>query len=526
MRYGSVKDPSAEARHLAVIDLGSNTFRLVVFRYRPGGVFQLVDEVRQTVRLSAGATEAGIREEALQRARHATRLYAAFCRNAGISEIRALATSAARDAANRDEVLEALSADGQLEVRILDAGEEAYYGYLGVVNSTTLRDGYFVDVGGGSVQVGRVADRQLAETLSRPLGAVRMTERFLSGQRATSADLEALRRHVAAELEEVGWLSRRGGRVVGTGGTVRTLAAMALRRAGYPLPEVHGYVLTAGAIEELIRAMAALPADERSRLPGLKADRADVTLAGAVVVATVLERAGADRMEVCGQGMREGALYEHILAPDPPLIADVRRKSVLNLATNCGFDRPHAEHVAHLALCVYDGMAQAGAHTATGADRELLWAAAMLHDVGVMVDYHDHQHHSYYLVLNGGLPGFRHRELAIISLLVRGHRKSPPVPEPLHAVLWPGDAALLDRLGACLRIAEQLERGRARGVHDLHVEANGDAARLVVTADGDPTIALWSARLEAPIFERAFGRRLELEADPAGWAGLAPGHLG
>ncbi len=514
-RYGSVKEPPAGARHLAVIDLGSNTFRLVVFRYRPGGSFQLVDEVRETVRLSAGAREDGIQTEALGRARRATHLYAAFCRAAGIADIRALATSAAREAANRDEVLAALSADGQLPVRILDADEEARYGYLGVVNSTTLRDGYFLDVGGGSVQMGRVAGRHLVHTLSRPLGAVRMTERFLDPQRATEAQLAALRRHAREELEQVDWLGRKGGRLVGTGGTIRTLAAMAQRRLDYPLPEVHGFVLTAEAIEELIAAMAALAADERSRLPALKPDRADVTLAGAVVVAAALERAGADRMEVCGQGLREGVFYEHFLAPaEPPLIPDVRRQGVLNLAANCGFDRPHAQHVARLALRVCDGMAEAGAHAPSTADRELLWAAAMLHDVGVMVDYHDHQHHSYYLVLNAGLPGFRHRELAIISLLARGHRKSAPAPEPLAALLWPGDEELLERLGACLRIAEQLERGRARGVHDLRVDLDGDAARLVVRADGDPAIALWSAGLEAPVFRRAFGRRLELLAEP------------
>lgn len=501
------------ARRLAVIDLGSNTFRLVVFRYRTGASFQLVDEVREPVRLSAGSDERGIAVDALDRARHATRLYADFCRAAGIADVLVLATSAARDAPNRDEVLRALSADGALTVSIISEEEEARYGYLGAVNSTTLSHGYVLDVGGGSLQVSRVRDRRLVAHASRPLGAVRMTERFLGGDQTSPADVAALRTHVAAELDAIGFFTRRGGRLVGLGGTIRTLGAMGQRREGYPLRTVHGYVLTRETIRLLIDEMAALPASQRSRIRGLKRDRADVTLGGALVVEAALDRAGADRLEICGQGLREGAFYEHFLAPaDPPLIPDVRRQSVLNLAANLGYDRPHADHVARLSIALHTALARAGVHRPSGGDHELLWAAAMLHDVGVLVDYHDHQRHSHYLVLNAGLPGFRHRELALIALLVRGHRKALPEPGDLLPLLWPGDEALLDRLAACLRVAEQLERGRARGVTGLEVEDDGERTRLIVDAVDDPALAIWSASLEAPAFERAFDRRLVVEA--------------
>ncbi len=155
--------PPAEGteRRLAVIDMGSNTFRLVVFRYRPAGPFQLVDEIRDAVRLSGGAGPEGLHPEALERAAHTTRLYAAFCAASEVDTVAAVATSAVRDAANRDEALAALSAEGALEVRVLSAEEEAWYGYLGAVNSTTLGDGHVLDLGGGSVQVSQVLGRSL-----------------------------------------------------------------------------------------------------------------------------------------------------------------------------------------------------------------------------------------------------------------------------------------------------------------------------------------------------------------------------
>ena len=330
-----------DERRLAVIDLGSNTFRLVVFRYRTGASFQLVDEVREPVRLSAGSEAGRIADDALERARHATRLYADFCRAAGIAEVLVLATSAARDAVNHEEVLRALSADGTLPVRIVSEEDEARYGYLGAVNSTTLAHGFVLDVGGGSLQVSRVRDRRLVAHASRPLGAVRMTERFLTGDQTSRKDMDRLRGHVAAQLDELDFFSRRGGRLVGLGGTIRTLAAMSQRRDDYHLRTVHGYVVSRESIRALIDEMAAMPAAHRPRIRGLKRDRADVTLGGALVVEAAMDRAGADRLEVCGQGLREGAFYEHFLAPaDPPLVPDVRRQSVLNLAANLGYDRP------------------------------------------------------------------------------------------------------------------------------------------------------------------------------------------
>ncbi|WP_217924042.1 Ppx/GppA phosphatase family protein [Miltoncostaea oceani] len=502
---------SAE-RRLAVIDMGSNTFRLVVFRYRTGGSFQLVDEIRDAVRLSAGAGPAGLHPDSLERAAHTARLYAAFVEAAGIDDVAAVTTSAARDAANRDDVMEALTAGGRLDVRVLSAEEEAWYGFLGAVNSTTLGDGHVLDLGGGSIQVSQVVGRGLERIVSRPLGAVRMTERFLPGARATRGDLKPLRKHVVKELADVPWIQDAGGRLVGVGGTIRTLAAMHQRATRYPLDELHGYLLPRTGIEELVDAMLELPATERSRLPGLKQDRADITLAGAVVIATALEQLGVDHVEICSQGLREGLFYERFLQPlDPPLIRGVRRQSVLNLVEVYRCDVPHAAHVCELALGIYDELARVGMHTIDRRERELLWAAGMLHDAGVTVDYNDHHKHGFYLILNSGLPGFRHAELAMIALLVRAHRKALPNPAPLEGVLDDDDVDRLQRLACCLRIAEQLERGRARGVTGVEVDAPDGELVLRVRAEGDPAVALWSAALEGPVVQRAFERRLRIE---------------
>lgn len=498
-------------RRIAVIDMGSNTFRLVVFRYRPGGAFRLVDEIRDTVRLSRGAGADGIRPEAVERARHTAHLYAAFCAAEAIDEIDAVTTSAARDAPNRDAVLQALTAEGRLPVRVLSETDEARYGYLGAVNSTTLADGWVLDLGGGSIQVTEVSGRAMGRSVSRPLGAVRMTEAFIGSDVPARSDIKALRRHVERTLAKVPWIGDLGGRAVGIGGTVRTLARMAQKAERYPLDELHSYMLQREGLRELIEQMATLPAAGRVALPGLKADRADITLAGAVVIATAMDTAGVDRIEICSQGLREGVFYERLLGGVPgALIDDVRRHSVLNLMDAYRCDPAHCAQVAALALSLYDQLAALGLQRSDEGEREVLWAAAMLHDAGVAVDYNDHHKHSYYLVLNSGLPGYTHDEIAMVALLVRGHRKALASPSPLEGVLGPDGRGRLQRLAACLRVAEQL--AQSRSVTGVALRDDGERLHAAVADSGDPTVAVWSAGQESPAMQRAVGRGLAVSA--------------
>ncbi len=497
---------------LAVVDLGSNTFRLVVFEYTlPDGPFRLVDEIREVVRLTEGTGPgAPISDEAIARAARVGRLFAGYCRNSDIDEVRAVATSAIRDAPNGAEVLQAI-VDGGLPARVISGDDEARYGYLGAVNGTTLTDGLVAELGGGSIQVGRVSDRLLTYSVSRPLGAVRMTDAFMTAPLSTRDDVKRLRRHAVDVFRQDPFIAD-GQRVVAMGGALRTLAAMAQKATDYPLNEVHGYVLNRAVLADLIEEMVSLPKRERKRIPGLKADRADIMLAGAVVVDALMQVADVDRIEICAQGLRWGVFWEAFLAPaEPPLVADVRGTSVRDLAQVYGYDPVQANQVAHLALDIFDGLGRLGLHDSDPREREWLQAAAMLHDVGTLVDYNDHHKHGHYLVLNAGLAGFRHRELVIIAQLVRGHRKSIQSPGALGALLKPSDEERILRLASFLRIAEQLEVGRERAIESIDCARTGDLVTLLVHAQGDVDVAIWSAEQEAPVFKRATGQRLAVQ---------------
>ncbi len=506
-------------RRQAVIDLGSNSFRLVVFTWAGEGNtawFKRTDEVHEAVRIGRGLDATGeLGAEPMERALAMLDLYAHFCRATGITDVRAVATSAIRDATNRDAFLEAARRRTWLEIEVLPREEEARYGYLAAVNSTTLADGVALDIGGGSLQLSRVESRIATDMRSWRMGAVRMTERFLDGKRTQPKQVKALRAHVEKKLlSRADWLAgvgAHGSRIVGVGGAVRNLAGAALADTGLPDLGVQGARITRKQLGGLIDAMVELPVADRSSIRGIKPGRADVILAAAVVIDTVMELGGFDVLEATEAGLREGVFFETLLAgTDPPLFDDVRHAAVLNLAAQYHPEFSHTQHVADLALEMWDALASADRHDGDPAERELLWAAAMLHDIGTAVDYDDHHKHSRYLVLNAGLPGFTPREVALIAQMVRYHRKGTPSLGELEPLAAKGDDALLARGAALLRLTEQLERARDQAVHEVALTVRDDHVELRLTSDEDVTLARWMAQRETDLFERAFGLGLRL----------------
>jgi exopolyphosphatase/guanosine-5'-triphosphate,3'-diphosphate pyrophosphatase len=505
---------------LAVIDLGSNSFRLVVFMAGEGS-WRRTDEIYEPVRIGEGLMASGCLGEApMERALATLDVFSHFCRAGGLEgdAVDAVATSAIRDADNAPEFLARARARSGLPIRVLSREEEARYGYLAAVNSTTLVDGCVVDLGGGSMQVVRVADRLALESASWRVGTVLMSERFLPPNGpAKRRQLDELRDYVSGELTSAGWLAKAGAeggaRLVGIGGTIRNLAAAAQRATGLPSNGVQGMVLERERLAELVQRLASLPASERASVPGIKPARADLILAGAVVVEGVMAAGGFDALETTEAGLREGVFFERLLADQaPPLFGDVRRASVLNMAAHYRIDGEHTRHVAALALGMFDELAELDLHAGDPRERELLWAASMLHDIGMSIDYDDHHKHSRYLILNGGLPGFSPVETAIVAQAARYHRKGMPTPGPMAPLFGDGDAERLDRCAVLLRLAEDLERSRDQLVRATSVALQNGEVKLQLIADGESAVPRWAAGREGPLFARAFHRELSVTA--------------
>jgi exopolyphosphatase / guanosine-5'-triphosphate,3'-diphosphate pyrophosphatase len=504
-----------ENRHVAIIDLGSNSWRLVVFTFVPGAWWKRTDELYETVRIGAGLGASGrLSDEAMDRGLETLVVFERFCTAGGLrhDDVHAIATSAIRDAANGPEFVRMAQAATGLEIEVLSEEDEARFGYVAAINTSTMADGVVLELGGGSMQLVRVEDRRAHELTSFPLGAVRLTEQFLAGSGpAKKKELQRVRVHVAEVLSEVRWLPRGGDRAVGVGGAVRNLAAAAQRTAGQLDLGVQGFMLTRELLAELIETLAALPVSERGSVPGIKPGRGDIILAAALAIDTVLEVGGLDALEATEAGLRDGVFLARELLPgDEPLFENVREAAVRNLAIQYESDMEHVEHVARLSLQIFDSLVDAGLFEPRPGERELLWAAGMLHDVGMTISYDDHHKHSQYLIVSAELPGFDPRERALIALISRYHRKGAPKLGELEGLAEPGDEELLDRCVVLVRLAEHLERGRDQSVTEARLRANGHGVDLHLEAAGDLTLQRWSVERygDSEAFERVFGRRL------------------
>jgi exopolyphosphatase/guanosine-5'-triphosphate,3'-diphosphate pyrophosphatase len=496
-----------------VIDLGSNSWRLVVFSYGAGPWWKRTDELYETVRISAGLGASGaLSRDAMDRGLETLAVFERFCRANRLAgdDVHLVATSAIRDATNGREFLAEAEQSTGLRIEVLSASDEARFGYVAAINTTTLTDGVVLDLGGGSMQLIEVGDRQAGQMVSVPLGAVRVTERFLAGDGpAKKKDLARVRAHVSETLADVNWLI--GPRLVGIGGAVRNLAAAAQKADGRLDLGVQGFVLVPEALSDLVVQLAALSVAERGAIPGIKPGRGDIILASALVLQTVLELGEFEGIEVTEAGLRDGVfLARTLLAGQEPLLRDVREAGVQNLAVQYESDLAHVEHVARLSLQMFDSLVTGGLFEARDGERQLLWAAAMLHDVGMAISYDDHHKHSRYLIESAELPGFDPRERALIAQMSRYHRKGLPKLGEMAGLAGDGDEDLLDRCSVILRLAEHLERGRDQSVSQVRLRANGHGVDLHLEADGDLTLQRWSVERygDGEAFERVFRRRL------------------
>ncbi|MBX7236692.1 MAG: Ppx/GppA family phosphatase [Caldilineales bacterium] len=502
-------------QRLGIVDLGSNTTRLVIYEYEPGRYFRLADEVREVVRLREGMGETNIlRAAAIDRGLNALRMFHALCQALGVQDVTVVATSAVRDGGNRAAFLARAQAETGWKLRVLTGEEEGYYGALGAINSTGLQEGFVIDLGGGSLQVTEVREGLPGRCLSLPLGALRTTELFLGPDRVTAAKVAALEHHLAEQFAALDWFhARPGDDLAAIGGAIRNLAQIDQARRQLPLDTVQGYVLDAGSVHEIADQLWRLSLKRRTAVPGLNYDRADIIHAGALVYSALLRHSNFGALTVTRQGLREGVFYERFLeGQEQPIIPNLRQFSILSLARSFGYDNAHSHHVAHLALRLFDDLQVA--HRLDPAYRQLLWAAGLLHDIGAAIDYQFHHLHSSYIILAHDLPGYSPRELALIALLCRYHRSkgAPKAGELAPLLAMPADENALVALAGMLRLAEYFERGRHQVIRDLrcHLDLAHGWLQIEALADGNAAMELWDAGRNTDVLAQALGLAIEL----------------
>lgn len=511
---------SEPIRRVAVIDLGSNTAKMVAVEYQPSRRYRVVDQLREVVRLSEGmGHDLVLRADAMERAIATLSTFADYCRAAGIDRVIASATSAVRDAVNGPAFVDRVFRETGIELKTLTGEEEAAYGVLAVANSTRYQNAVVLDLGGGSVQLSLMRERRSHTGRSWPFGAVRATERFLPQEPPKKKAIKALRDAVRDEIGP--WLDAQNQQPeppstipwVGMGGTLRNLANAWQKHVQHPLDLLHEYELPRAALTHWAETLPAMDLNERASVPGLNADRADIVVAGAIVLDEIATLAGFTSITMSGEGLREGLVYPVVFEKEPGHLApDVRTFSVLNLLRTYQGRGDHPERVHALATGLFDALADELGLTPN--DRELLAAAARLHDIGMSVDYYGHHKHGAYLIGARPLAGFDHREQAIIALVVKAHRKGKPSLNGYGGLLEERDEAVVRHLAGILRVAEQLDRSRAGRVVGTAVHVGEHAIQIEVYSASDAALEVQEAGARAGLLAESLGKRVELVPVP------------
>ena len=516
---------------LAVLDVGSNTLHLVVVDGQPDGTFVPVARERETLRLAEAAFPAMLLpEQAVERLTGTVARMRARADELHADALVGFATSAIREARNGVEALSRVRESTGVAVTVLPGVEEARLTYVAARRWTAFsaRRLLVVDIGGGSLEVaaGELDRPEIAESL--PLGATRLSRRFVRSDPVHPEELVALRVHTLALLGRLAERIRAHPYevVCATSKTFRNLGEVARALPEAPTrPHTFGFagidgrtapVLTREALDVVAGYLATTTARQRSRLAGLDELRARSVVAGSQIAALVMQAFGLNQLVLAPWALREGVILAELARRDPwPAAAPPddprRRRAVLDFARRHAWDEAHARQVTTLALSLFDQTSPL--HGLGPAERGLLEVAGLLHDVGSAVSQSDHHKHSLYLIRNADLDGFSARERDLVANLARYHRKA--LPADRHAeymALDDDDRTLVRRLAALLRLADGLDADHFQVVQAATVVDLGDRLRLELRARDVPDLAMWAAERNGDLFELEFGRRIELVA--------------
>lgn len=498
---------------LAALDLGSNSFHLMIAEVHPGGFEPIIGE-KEMLRLGDLVGRHGrIPDEAADAAVAVVRRFRQLADAAGAEEIAACATSALRRAANGAEVVDRIEAEAGVAVEVISGLREAELIFRAIRAGVLLEPAPALgfDLGGGSVEITLGDAAGLRYAASENLGVGTLTALFVDSDPLSKGDRRRLRAHITDALCPVAdaVAPHEPRLVVGSSGTLEDIARMAAVRAKRELPRsLNQFTFTRREFERVHDAVLGSTAAERLRFEGLETRRVDLIPAGVVFLATAMEVFDFSEMTISEWSLREGILLEAVDRHDPAeWSADpraIRRASVVALATRCRWHEAHARRVAELAVSLFDQTREL--HRLDAVDRELLEDAALLHDIGEHVASQGHHRHGAYLVEHGQLRGFDPAEVQTLTALVRWHRRGNPDVDAYPLA----DLRRVQYLTALLRLADGLDRGRTGAVEAVDVQIGPSLVLCRLHTRGDAELELWGARRKRELFERYFDRDLEI----------------
>jgi len=506
---------------IGAIDVGTNSFHLIIASVDSKGMLQIILREKEVVRLGISGTDIKyLTDEAINRGVQTLKRFATIAKSKG-AEVRAVATSAVREAVNANKFIELVKQETGIEIEVVSGIEEGRLIYLGTLHSLPIvnQKALIIDIGGGSTETVIGKEGEILYIHSEKLGAIRLTVRFGLEDEVTEQKINECRRYIRGvwapifnKINQVGYEA-----LVGTAGTIINIAIMTIQMNGKPVPDVlNGYSLKKKDILKTIKKiLSARNLKERKEIPGMDPQRADIIVGGALILEYALENLNIDKIHISTFGLREGIVYDTLEKRKEietlKHLGRLRESTIYSIATKYGVNLKHSNHIKNIALKIFDSTQHI--HNLGIKEREWLEAAAILHDVGYLISVDQHHKHSYYIISHCIMPGFTKDEAEIIANIARYHRKSHPKKKHENFQKLPDDKKeIVKKLAGILRIAEGIDRRQIEAVRDIEVtHQNGAITIKLIPSNPNeiPDVELWGAERRKFLFEEATGIKVQ-----------------
>lgn len=499
---------------IAIIDLGSNTARLVIVDLFADGHFMVVDELKESVRLGQDMDRDGfLKPQRVAETIKTLKMFKRLCDASKVDRIIAVATAAVRRSKNQRSFLDEIQATCNIRIRVLSEEEEATLVYRGVINSMDVPKGIVLEIGGGSTKIIHYNRRNMLACASLPFGAVTLTDLFADGCTPEEAAAH-IEEFFTEQLKKIEWLKDvdEETHMIGVGGSFRNLFKINKLVRKYPMDTVHNYEMAVSDFTEIYDKVKVLAVEQRKKIKGLSPTRADIMPAAMAIIQSFVRFMKFDRFLIGGCGLREGIMVNQALPiTEEKPISDVLNYSLETLVLYYGCNPSHVEHVVHLSIQLFKQLRVL--HKFPRQYLKVLKIAASLHDCGGHLKYYNHAKHSRYLILNSAIHGATHREI-VLAAFVAGCHNGEDVDmsewQKYKSLVTEEDFDAIKKLGVLLRIAESLDRSMSGVVSGVNCDVLGDAVILKTELQGEAALELTDAARAGTEFKKFYHKVLEI----------------
>ena len=510
MFYGEYR-----VERIAIIDLGSNTARLLIVEVSENGYFQIIDQLKEAPRLGEGMeTEGFLKPQRIQATIRVLKMFRRLCDVKNIDRIIAVATAAVRRAKNQRSFLDEVAATCGIKFRVLSAEEEAIYVYRGVINTMDVPKGIILEIGGGSTKIVYYNRRNLLNYETLPFGAITLTELFSAENFTPEEQSKKVEEFFTEQLSKIEWLKNVDpeAQLIGVGGSFRNLCRMTKIMKKYPLRTIHNYVVQDSDFGHVYDLIKTLDLDRKKKIKGLSSGRADILPAALAAIKAFKTYMNLGNIVISGSGLRTGILFNYALpiTLDKP-VSDVLGQSLNTIIEFYGCDRTHTEQTTFLAIQLFKQLRVL--HKFPRQYIKILKIASYLYETGRRVDFYNYEKHSAYIILNSNICGATHRDLVMASFVAASTGIDDINVQDWNRyrdLLTDEDVDAVRKMGVILRISNAFDRSCSSLVKGVNCDILGDSVIMKTELDGDATLEISSAMEIGSDFRKIFKKNLEI----------------